>query len=61
MRVLHIYSKADNLIAQHVKLLADGMKQSLDEVIVADSTMNLRQLIPIFVDDAFGLVLVVLI
>lgn len=45
MRVLHIYSKADNLIAQHVKLLADGMKQSLDEVIVADSTMNLRQLI----------------
>lgn len=45
MRVLHIYSKADGLIAQHVKLLADGMRQSLEEVITADSASNLRQLI----------------
>lgn len=45
MRVLHIYSKADNLVAQHVKLLADGMKQSFEDVITADSATNLRQLI----------------
>lgn len=45
MRVLHIYSKADGLIAQHVKLLADGMRHSLEEVIAADSASNLRQLI----------------
>ena len=45
MRVLHIYSKADGLIAQHVKLLADGMRHSLEEVVTADSASNLRQLI----------------
>lgn len=43
MKVLHIYSKADDLIAQHVKLLADGMRQSLEEVVMADSATNLRQ------------------
>ena len=45
MRVLHIYSKANGLIEQHVKLLTDGMRPSLEEVIMADSTMNLRQMI----------------
>ena len=44
MKVLHIYPKNDNLIRQHVMLLADGMRQSAD-ILTADSGMNLRQMI----------------
>ena len=42
MKVLHIYPKTNNLIRQHVMLLADGMRQSAD-MFTADSGMNLRQ------------------
>ena len=44
MKVLHIYPKSDDLIRQHVMLLAGGMQQST-EVLTADSGTNIRQLI----------------
>ena len=42
MKVLHIYPKNNDLIRQHVMLLADGMRQSAN-ILTADSGMNLRQ------------------
>ena len=44
MKVLHIYPKSDNLIRQHVMLLAGSMQQSA-EVFTADSGANIRQMI----------------
>ena len=42
MKVLHIFPKTDDLIRQHVQLLSDGMKQSVD-VHMCDSGTNIRQ------------------
>ena len=42
MKVLHIYPKSDDLIRQHVMLLAGGMQQSAD-IRTADSGTNIRQ------------------
>ena len=42
MKVLHIYPKSNDLIWQHVMLLAEGMQQSAD-ILTADSGANIRQ------------------
>ncbi len=42
MKVLHIYPKSDDLIRQHVMLLAEGMQQSA-EIHTADSGTHIRQ------------------
>ena len=42
MKILHIYPKTNELIRQHVMLLAGGMQQSA-EISTADSGMSIRQ------------------
>jgi len=44
VKILLIYPKTDNLIARHVALLAEGLKQSA-EVKVADNSATFRQLL----------------
>jgi len=44
MKVLHIYPKTDDLIRQHVMLLAGGMQQSAD-ILTTDSGANIRQMV----------------
>ena len=60
MKVLHIYPKSNDLIRQHVMLLAEGMQQSAD-ILTADSGTNIRQQIieeePDILQDAASLFL----
>lgn len=42
MKVLHIFSKSDQQIRQHVELLADGLRQSM-EVCISDNYSTFKQ------------------
>lgn len=44
MKVLYLYPKSDTLISQHVALLTDGLRQSV-EISTADSVNTLRKVI----------------